>query len=135
MYTNSDEMMMLAEGLDQQSINSINSLDMNRQNKATVLKKAGSTRRNLPQLNFKEVKLTSHNHHKSNIIAAMGSNNDLVELDLVEAYKNTAGALPVIDQDVREDAQHFRSQLEFSQRDNAQDASFYTERQGIFKVR
>ena len=51
-------MMMLAEGLDQQSINSINSLDMNRQNKATVLKKAGSTRRNLPQLNFKEVKLT-----------------------------------------------------------------------------
>ena len=47
------EQFISSDGEDH-SIDSIDSLDMNQQNKATVLKKAGSTRRNLPQLNFNE---------------------------------------------------------------------------------
>ena len=37
-----------------------------------------------------------------------GSNDDLVEFNVAMAYKNKAGALPVIDQETREEG-HFKS--------------------------
>ena len=85
------EQMMLDD-----SYSSINSLDIHAANKATILKKAGSTRRNLPELEL-----------KTKNVALAGStlqtnNQDLVEFDL---EKDRAAFPPVTD--IRDP--HYRS--------------------------
>ena len=107
------------------SIDSIDSLDMNKQNKATVLKKAGSTRRNLPQLNFNDVALLQQY-----------SNEDLADYNVTASNakrnKIPPQALPIIEQVIaaREDG-HFRSQMMFRKRNQAaqspHEVSFYTD--------
>ena len=108
--------------LDDQYSSSVDSLDLHKQNKATILKKAGSTRRNLPQLNFKDKYITVQK-----ILAA--TNDDLADIDGHEDDSFKHQNFPVIEKAIDNDP-HYQSQMMFASGLNPHISSFYTERQG-----
>ena len=104
------------QGLLDDSYSSINSLDIHLENKATILKKAGSTRRNLPILSMK-----NQNNNKLVSNSNKQSNEDLLEFNL-DVEKANGSFPPVADNS----DPHYKSQIMFT--GGGAHSSFYTDR-------